>query len=191
MMERPSGWFVGWLARDLDFSPQPYEHLASLFKRAGDPNKANDILYAARERRRHLALSKVDDRGRPKDREVLNGIGLWALRLTIGYGLGNRYFRALWWVGGFTLVGALVLMAGGQASAARCPTLFFASFDQLLPIITLDKAHDTLIFGDSSARPKINPQPYWVRVYFYFHAMVGWLLGSFITAGLTGLTQRN
>jgi hypothetical protein len=27
------------------------------------------------------------------------------LRLTIGYGLGNRYFRVLWWVLGFTFLG--------------------------------------------------------------------------------------
>jgi hypothetical protein len=120
-------------------------------------------------------------------------VGLWMLRLTIGYGLGNRYFRVLWWVGGFTLVGTLLLMAAGagQHCPARLPTQFFASLDQLLPIITLDKANDVLIFGDSSARPRIDPQPYAVRFYFYVHAIIGWVLGSFIAAGLTGLTQRN
>ena len=116
MMARPSECYVEWLRKDSGFSPQPYEHLASLFRRAGEPGKANDILYAARERRRRLALSKVDDRGYCKDREVLEGVGLGMLRLTIGYGLGNRYFRVLWWVGGLTLLGTFVLIAAGQLS---------------------------------------------------------------------------
>jgi hypothetical protein len=191
MMARPSGCYVAWLGRDAGSSPQPYEHLASLFRRAGEPGKANDILYAARERRRRLALSKVDHRGHPKDREVPEGVGLWLLRSTIGYGLGNRYFRLLWWVGGLTFLGMLVLIAAGYHSPARWPSLFFASLDQFLPVIKLNKAHDVLIFGDTSARPSIDPQPYWVQTYFYLHKIVGWVLGSFMVAGLAGLTQRN
>ena len=58
-----------------------------------------------------------------------------------------------------------------------------------MPIITLDKAHDTLIFGDATAKPPVNPQPYWVLVYFYAHKIAGWVLGSFLVAGLAGLTQ--
>jgi len=111
--------------------------------------------------------------------------------LTIGYGLGNRYFRVLWWVGGLTLLGTFLLIVAGQHSPARWPSLFFASLDQLLPIITLNKAHDVLIFGDSSASPPVPPQAAWVQFYFYLHMIVGWVLGSFIVAGLTGLTQRN
>jgi hypothetical protein len=193
MMVRPSECYVEWLGKDSRFSPQPYEHLASWFRRAGEPGKANDILYAARERRRRLALSAVDDHGHPKDREVLKGVGLWMLRSTIGYGLGNGYFRVLRWVGGLTLLGMFVLIAAGQlwCSPARWPPLFFASLDQLLPIITLNKAHDALIFGDSSANPPVKPQPCWIQYYFYVHMIVGWVLGSFIVAGLAGLTQRN
>jgi hypothetical protein len=191
MMARPSWCYLEWLGKDPGSSPQPYEHLASLFRRAGEPGKANDILYAARERRRRLALSKVDYRGHHKDREVFEAVGLGLLRLTIGYGLGNRYFRALWWVGALTLLGMLVLIAAGQHSPARWPSLFFASLDQFLPVIKLNKAHDVLIFGDSSAHPLVDPQPYWVQAYFYLHKIAGWVLGSFIVAGLAGLTQRN
>ncbi len=122
---------------------------------------------------------------------MFEGVGLGLLGLTIGYGLGNRYFRVLWWVGGLTFLGMLVLVAAGQHSPARWPSLFFASLDQFLPVIKLNKAHDVLIFGDSSAHPPVDPQPYWVQVYFYFHKIVGWVLGSFIVAGLAGVTQRN
>jgi hypothetical protein len=193
MMGRPSEVYIEWLDRDPGSSPQPYEHLAALFRRAGEPGKANDILYAAREQRRHLALSTVDNRGHGKGREVVKWLGLSLLRATIGYGLGNRYFRVLWWVGGLTLLGTLLLIIAGRQSPElwSWPSLLFASLDQLLPIITLNKAHDVLIFGDSSARPPVPPQPFWIQAYFYVHMMIGWVLGSFIVAGLAGLTQRN
>ena len=200
MMHRESRCYVEWLAKDLGSSAQPYEHLASLFRRAGDPGKANALLYAARERRRRLALSGVDNWGNRKDREWLRGGGLWMLRLTIGYGLGNRYFFVLLWVLGCSLLGMFVLIAFGTQSPAlwSWPSLFFASLDQLLPIITLNKAYDVLIFGDPSAQSPIGPQPPWVlpqpagvQYYFYWHTIVGWVLASFIVAGLAGLTQRN
>jgi hypothetical protein len=179
MMARPSRCYVEWLGKDSGSSPQPYEHLASLFRRAGEPGKANALLYVARERRRSAALSKVER------------WGLQFLRLTIGYGLGNRYFRVLWWVGGLSLLGMFVLIAAGQRSPESWLSLWFASLDQFLPVIKLNKTHDALIFGDSSAHPPVDPQPYWVQVYFYLHKIVGWVLGSFVIAGLAGLTQRN
>ena len=113
------------------------------------------------------------------------------LRVTIGYGLGNRYFRVLYWVGGLTLVGTFVLIFFGSHSLSQSPRIFFASLDQLLPIITLDKAHDVVIFGDPSAKLPVCAQPYGVLVYFYAHKVLGWVLGSFLVAGLGGLTQRN
>lgn len=200
MMDRESRYYIEWLGKDMGSSAQPYEHLANLFRRAGDPAKANALLYAARERRRRFALSGVDNLGHRKKRQVLRGVGLWMLRLTIGYGLGNRYFLVLAWVGGFSLLGMFVLIVFGTQSPAlwSWPSLCFASLDQLLPIITLNKAYDVLIFGDSSAKslidaqpPWVLTQPPWVQYYFYWHMMVGWVLGSFIVAGLAGLTQRN
>jgi hypothetical protein len=160
-----------------------------LFRRAGEPDKANDLLYAARERRRRAALKKVRIRGHRG--EVFEGVGLGFLRWTIGYGLGNRYFRVLWWVGGLSLLGMFVLVAAGQHLPERWPSLFFASLDRFLPVIKLNKAHEALIFGDSSAHPPVDPQPYWVQIYFYVHKIIGWVLGSFVIAGLAGLTQRN
>ena len=88
-------------------------------------------------------------------------------------------------------MGMLVLIVFGSHPLAEWLHVFFASLDQLLPIITLDKAHDALIFGDLSAKPPVAPQPYGELVYFYAHKIAGWVLGSFLVAGLAGLTQRN
>ena len=191
MMARPAASYLQWLARDPSSSPQRYEHLARFFRQAGEPRKANDILYEARERRRRITLSNVDDHGRAKKRNWFEALGLWLLCWTVGYGLGRRYFRVLWWIGVLILLGGLLLIYVGQHSLASWPALFFASFDQLLPIITLDKAHDALIFGNPSAKPPVAPQPDLVRFYFYFYKIIGWVLGSFIVAGLAGLTQRS
>ena len=55
MMSRPVSWYVDWLGRDASFSPQPYRQLAGVFREAGADDKANEILYALREREREEA----------------------------------------------------------------------------------------------------------------------------------------
>ena len=191
MLDRSVTSYIQWLDKDLSSSAQPYEQLACLFRETGEPYKGADILYAAKERRRRNAWSTVEGVGHAKRREWLRTLGLSMLCWTIGYGLGHRYFRSLWWVAGFTLLGTMVLMVFGSYCSTNWVPLFFASFDQLLPIITLDKAHDTLIFGDTLAIPYVAPQPYGVRIYFYVHKILGWVLGAFLVAGLAGLTQRD
>ena len=195
MLHRPVASYIEWLAGDSDSSPQPYEQLARRFQEAGLPYNRDEVLYATRERQRHKAWSTVGHYGPARRRESLHALGhalgLSALRMTIGYGLGAKYFRALGWVVGLTLVGTLMLIVVGSHSLAEWWPVFFASLDQLLPIVTLDKAHDALVFGDLSAMPPVYPQPYGVLVYFYAHKIAGWVLGSFLVAGLAGLTQRN
>jgi uncharacterized protein YjbI with pentapeptide repeats len=52
---RGIGWYIAWLARDPSYAPQPYEQLATVFRAAGEPAKADDILYESRERARKEA----------------------------------------------------------------------------------------------------------------------------------------
>jgi hypothetical protein len=176
MLDRPISSYVEWIKGDTNCSPQPYEHLAGRFHEAGEPQKANDILYASRERQRRNAWST---------KEWKRWLGLSLLKITIGYGLGNRYFRVLWSVGLLTFIGTFVLFTSGSQSLAQFWNIFFASLDQLLPLVTLDKAHDVLIFG------KDSNVCYGIKVYFYLHKILGWVLGSFLVAGLSGLTQKN
>jgi len=51
------------------------------------------------------------------------------------------------------------------------------SFDMLLPIVKLRDYHYTVDLKG------------WARYYFYFHKLMGYLLASFLIAGLTGLTK--
>jgi hypothetical protein len=161
---RGSEWYVNWLGKDKPYSPQPYEQLASVFRFAGHSSKANTILYAGREREREMASGA--------DR-----FGFETLKWTIGYGLGTRYFRALWWVVGLVALGIMVLRISGEGQRNKMPYGFSFSLDHLLPIVTLRKYHfDVTLNG-------------WPRYYFYFHKLMGYVLASFLIAGMAGLTQ--
>ena len=184
--KRPSSWFKEWLALDMDFSPEPYETLANKLRQGGYPFKASDVFFAGRRRARQEAW-KNDEEGRLWVRAT----GMYLLETTIGYGLGWRYFFILFWVVGMTLVGSFMLVVPGTHDPGD-PEVYFASLDQLLPIMTLDGAHEAMVFGDAGAKPvPIAEQPNAVRWYFYLHKIFGWVLGSFLVAGISGLTQRN
>jgi hypothetical protein len=169
MMARPSRWYVSWLARGTSSSPQPYQQLATVFRQAGATDKANDVLYAARERERSEASG-------------LRWLGLSLLKATIGYGLGARYFRALIWIGFFTIVGMLVLWTSGANAQARgVGWCAWASLDEIIPLVELDDGHTKFINTELKG---------WRLMYFYIHRIAAYVLGFFVVAGLTGLTQR-
>jgi hypothetical protein len=168
MMTWSIAQYEAWLAHEASASPQPYQHLAALFREAGAYEKANDILYAGRERVRSEATG-------------LRWLWLWLLKVTIGYGIGTGYFRALIPVAILTLVGTLILKTASAKTEERSwGWCFWASFDEMLPLIELDDAHAKFINANLST---------WRLNYFYIHRVIAFILGSFVVAGLAGLTQ--
>jgi hypothetical protein len=161
--------YIAWLARDPSYSPQPYEYLATVFRAVGESPKANRIRYESRERDRAEAW-KQEDYGR--------WFGLTLLKWGIGYGLGLRYFLALWWIVVFTLIGTIALRVSRQGPEGL-PAKAIFSLDLLLPIVQLDAAHNQLEAALAGR----------VKQYFYAHKLVGWVLASFLIAALAGLTQ--
>jgi len=176
--------YKNWLKKGR-YSPQPYEQAATVLRQSGEPELANSMLYAGKERERDEAWAEHD-------------IGKWflftGLKYTIGYGLGTRYFRALWWSLGFILLGTLVCLSARKhenlselvVSVAKTdqngktPNYWvcaFYSLDMLLPLIRLWGKHERI------------DMPPWQCYYFYIHKMFGWVLATFIVAGLSGLTQ--
>jgi hypothetical protein len=171
MQARDVQWYIDWLARDRTYSPQPYEQLAAVFHAAGHPAKSSTILYKSRRRARKEAW---------RQGQYFRWFGSALLDWTIGYGLGGRYFLALLWVIAFTVAGALILYFSGQPTTGLAPGLaarLIYSLDQLLPIVEFEK-YDEVVFTGT------------VAYYFYFQKLVGWALGSFLVAGLAGLTQK-
>jgi hypothetical protein len=167
MAARPADWFVDWLEKDRTFAPQPYHQLAGVLRSMGHPETADAVLYAGKERER---------------REAGWGTRKWwgmsLLNGTIGYGYGYRYFWSLKWVLGFTPLGALILGTTLQGPDFTFLRRLAYSFDLLLPIVELDKRHSLEAIGG------------WPRYYFYVHELVGYALGSFIVAGLAGITKK-
>ncbi|MCI0708105.1 MAG: hypothetical protein L0Y80_11545 [Ignavibacteriae bacterium] len=169
---RPALWFTSWLEKDEAYSPQPYHQLAKVLNDMGQSDKANTILYAGKNRELRESW---------KAKKIGKWIWLSLLRWTIGYGYGYRYFFSLWWVVAITTFGVYVLSTLGDATPSLLTTIgskIAFSLDMLLPIIELNDEF------------KIKIVTGWQLYYFYFHELMGFLLGSFVVAGLSGITKK-
>jgi hypothetical protein len=162
MAARPTSWWIDWLGRQQVYSPQPYEYLASTLLKVGYKDKAEDILYAGKNR-------ELENTSFP------GNIKLWMERVLIGYGYRTRY--AAMWAAGFIVLGAIVLHRSGEGPRNRMPYGVAFSFDMLLPVVKLRDYHYSIDLKG------------WARYYFYFHKLMGYVLASFLIAGLTGLTK--
>ena len=133
--------------------------------KAGLRDKANKILTESRRSAR-------------KDANGWRWAFLWLLALTMGYGLGLRYFLSLAWVLLFTVIGVFVLLDYQtklpEPIAGPVGQLAY-SLGELVPL-----AHVTL--------PK--PLDAVVELYLIFHRLVGLALAACVTAGIAGLTQK-
>jgi hypothetical protein len=142
-------------------SPQPYLQLAQVFKIAGYNDEADKIHIWEREANREQTKSWI------------GWSWEWLKYIVIGYGYTKS--RAFAWAVFFLLVGWFVVR---KSQIARKHGFGFTySFDMLLPIVRLREKHYTTELE----------LPY--RAYFYVHRIIGYLLGLFILAALSGLTS--
>jgi len=155
-------WFVDWLARDTSYESQPYAQLAKVFSAAGEIGKASNILYAGKERER-------------KEAQGLRWLGLTLINYSTGY--GYHYFYSCIWVTFLVGVGVVVLRVTGEGKRLQMPYGVAYSLDMLLPIVKLRNWH----YEIDLAAP--------ARYYFYFHSLMGYVLASFLIAGISGLTK--
>jgi hypothetical protein len=175
MRERAPCWYEKWLRRDPHFAPQPYQQLAGVLRATGAPGRADAVLYAARERERALAWEKG---------EWWRAVMLSLLKWLIGYGIGSKAYPVFGSILAITLFGMLVLSFSPKAREKGALWMFGASFDQLLPIVSLNQE-----FADFFNDPERKHLEGWQVAYFVFHTLFGLLLGSFVVAALAGLTQ--
>ena len=78
---------------------------------------------------------------------------------------------------GLVMAGAIVLRVSGEGRRNGMPYGLTYSIDMLLPIIELRKKHSDIDLQG------------WPRYYFYGQKIRGWVLVSFLIAGLSGLTE--
>ncbi len=141
---------------------------ANVLRSMGYKNQATEVIIAKMDNKRDSAEG------------IFTQIKLYLFKGLIGY--GYAYFYSLGW--------ALILVVSGffmlryerskavvkdEKSEGILEQVFY-SIDMLLPIIHLNKRHDEIKHGIS-----------YVRYYFYFHKMMGYVLAMTIVAGLSGM----
>jgi uncharacterized protein YjbI with pentapeptide repeats len=177
MCERGMEWWdKNWARLDPKYSPAPYTQLANALTSMGDRDAANEIRYL----------------GRVRARETQTGwsyIGSGALQWVAGFGIGTYTFRALFWVLGITLLGALYLktrVKGVRDARRGLFWCFGASLARLLPAIEINEEF-TEFFNDPKRERLTGLQS------FIFSAIgiVGWVLGLILLAAVSGLTQSS
>jgi hypothetical protein len=154
--------FEDWFRKLDHYTPEPYDKLASVVRSQGDGTLATAILYSGRERERSESKGEY---------------WVWLTILSWMIGYGYYLHRAIWWVLCLVVVGAAVMRRSGEGPRNGMPFGLAFSFDILLPIIRLRDRHY-----------QIDLQS-WARYYFYVHKIMGYILASFLIAGLTGLTK--
>jgi uncharacterized protein YjbI with pentapeptide repeats len=163
MSTRDVGWLEGWLKRQTKFTPQPYENLANVLEKEGHKGEAKDVLYA----------------GKNRELEQTSGFfsRFWLFLQKIVIGFGYRIYYSFYWIIGFILLGMFVLKISKEGPDNKMPYGLAYSIDMLLPIVRLREEHYRIDLKS------------WARYYFYFHKMMGYVLASFLIAGLSGLTK--
>jgi uncharacterized protein YjbI with pentapeptide repeats len=165
---RTKGWWAAhWLPKGAQFNPQPYDQLASVLKQLGQQRTANDVLFERADQERLEAQSSVS--------QWPQSFGLYVHRESIGY--GYRVWRAVPWALAFVFIGITILHFSGESRRLHLGSGAIYSFDMLLPVIKLEENNYKLQLRSG------------VRHYFYAHKLVGWVLASFLLAGLSGLAK--
>jgi len=167
-----------WLRRDrAGYLPQPYEQLASTYRRQGHDGAARRVLIAKQQRRR----ASHPSRWRRWPAIVWSGV----LRVTIGYGyqpwlvlwlIAALFLLGWWW---FDLDHRHHLIA---AATDKPPYPSFNAFrytaDLLLPVANLGERANFVARGAAA----------WHSFAF---TLIGWLLAIVLVAGLTGIFKRD
>ena len=169
MAARKTGWLLAWIGAQSDhgsvYNPQPFTQLAAVLREAGNPAKADDILYYRREHERTAANTPWWSK-----------FWLTVQWLLIGYGYAS--WRALIPFAGLVLAGVYFCGRANETTEFTTWRKIWYSLDRALPIIDLGATED------------IKPLSNWVAAYyFYAHHIAGFILATFLVAGLTGFTK--
>jgi hypothetical protein len=167
MEYRSLEWMEGWLAKQSGYQtryqPQPFEQLATVLRKSGYPGKADQILILARDHQ----LKSPSTTG-------WSWLLLFLQKYMIEYGYSNIFV-----VGWFSLVVLLGTLVSWKSSlhGEKNTSHFWFSFDMAVPLVDLNNDHEKVTLAGCAG------------YYFYFHKIFGFVLASFLAAGLSGLTK--
>lgn len=164
------------------FNPDPYRQLASALETAGNMEKARRILRA---------MAGHEHRASKGWRKFWLSFS-W---LFIRYGYSSitavMWFAAL--VFGFTIWGLnmahprpLDLSGAGFAEFFRWLGFSFAN---AVPLISFDKAHETFLAAHFGQADDPGSVPVWIAWAFYAEKVLGFVILTYLAAGLSGLAR--
>ncbi|MBV8771224.1 MAG: hypothetical protein JO166_02670 [Deltaproteobacteria bacterium] len=191
----------------LQAEPEPYRQLAQVLRHDGREEGAVQA-----------QIARENARARYGGTTIPSWLWLETLRVTIGY--GYRPLRALWWILGFVLLGALLFRWGYRAGlitpteesayhaflASRVPprhyppfSSFVYSLENFLPVVDLHQG--AYWRPNPHHRPNHRTREYkWVedtilarllRCYLWIHILAGWTITPLLFAGLAGLLRND
>jgi hypothetical protein len=163
----PSKQRLGWLERDADYSPQPYEQLASNYRRLGQDDEARKVLLAKFRRQRQQRVWWRRSWG-------------WLQDALVGYGYAPG--RALLLLAAAFIVGWYVFSTWHPVAVGPGPSPEFNAalytLDVLIPAPSLGEASD------------FDPQGATLVVAAALH-ILGWLLAITVVAAITRSFSRD
>ncbi|MEU4097804.1 oxidoreductase [Streptomyces sp. NPDC026673] len=159
---------VAWIRRSPGYSPQPYEQLASWYRKAGHDDDARRVLLARQRHRR---------------RTLPPAARAWGHVLDVTVGYGYRSWLAGVWLLLLTLLGTLSFSAHAPTPVQRGEG---AAFQPL--VYTLDLLIPIGGLGQRTAWYWPNHSLQWLA---YLLIAFGWVLTTAVIAGVTRTLQRN
>jgi hypothetical protein len=159
---------LGWIRRSPGYTPQPYEQLASWYRKAGHDDEARRVLLAKQRHRRHTL---------PRAARV------WGHLLDVTVGYGYRPWLAGVWILALTLLGTLSFSTHAPTPVQRGEG---APFRPL--VYTLDLLIPVGGLGQRSAWYWSNDGLQWLA---YLLIAFGWVLTTAVIAGVTRALQKN
>ena len=164
--ERGVPWMLAWLGaqpgHDKHYHPQPYDQLAQTLQSAGEAATAAGIQYNQRDHQRAVAT------GLTKVWPTIH----WFLT---GYGYEN--WKALMLFIALVVLGSFLCSRADQTAELQLGHRFWFSLDWAVPIMDLGTG--------SYVKMPTN----WLGIYFHVHRIVGFILVTFIVAGLSGIAK--
>ncbi|MER7181355.1 oxidoreductase [Streptomyces hyaluromycini] len=159
---------VAWIRRSPGYNPQPYEQLASWYRRSGHDDEARRVLLAKQRHRRHTLP--------PAAR-------LWGHLLDVTVGYGYRPWLAGVWLLALTLLGTLSFRGHSPHPVQRGEG---APFQPL--VYTLDLLIPIGGLGQRTAWYWSNESLQWLA---YLLIAIGWVLTTAVIAGVSRALQKN
>ncbi|MFE2034097.1 oxidoreductase [Streptomyces scopuliridis] len=159
---------VAWIRRGPGYNPQPYEQLASWYRKAGHDDEARRVLLAKQRHRRQTL---------PPAARV------WGHLLDVTVGYGYRPWLAGIWLLALTLLGTLSFGTHSPNPVQRGEG---APFQPL--VYTLDLLIPIGGLGQRTAWYWSNDSRQWLA---YLLIAFGWVLTTSVIAGVTRALQKN